>query len=138
MQAGIAPKGFGGRHYDRSPSPLSLAGGGTQSLLGTGGVLSGVADILGFGGGNSPFSDIEGSNSRGGGSLLKKAIGIANAIKNAKRLGKDGLKQEGLQVLRGGLEQIQRGGVSGLANTVMPKTNTAAGNTTVASLKRGL
>ena len=138
VQAGIAPKGFGGRHYDRSPSPLSLAGGGTQSLLGTGGVLSGVADILGFGGSNSPFSDIEGSNSRGGGSLLKKAIGIANAIKNAKRLGKDGLKQEGLQVLRGGLEQIQRGGVSGLANTVMPKTNTAAGNTTVASLKRGL
>ena len=135
VRAGVAPKGFGGRHYDRSPSPLSLAGGGTSSVFGTGGVLS---DLLGFGGGNSPFSDIEGANGSGGGSLLKRAIQTANRFRNLKNLNKEGLRQEGLQILRGGLESISRGGVSGLANTVFPKTNTGTNTVTAAQLKKGL
>jgi len=135
VRAGVAPKGFGGRHYDRSPSPLSLAGGGTSSVFGTGGVLS---DLLGFGGGNSPFSDIEGANGSSGGSLLKRAIQTANRFRNLKNLNKEGLRQEGLQILRGGLESISRGGVSGLTNTVFPKTNTGTNTVTAAQLKKGL
>jgi hypothetical protein len=133
VQTGIAPKGFGGRHYDQSPSPLSLAGGGTTSVFGVGGVLS---DLAGFGGGKNPFSDIESQNGSGGGSLLKRAIQFANRLKNAKNLSKEGLRQEGLQILKGGLGAISRGGVSGLAGLVMPKNNTGTNDTTKATLKR--
>lgn len=133
VQAGIAPKGFGGRHYDQSPSPLSLAGGGTTSVFGVGGVLS---DLIGFGGGKNPFSDIESQNGSGGGSLLKKALQFANRLKNSKNLSKEGLRQEGLQILKGGLGAISRGGVSGLAGLVMPKNNTGTNDTTKATLKR--
>jgi len=133
VQTGIAPKGFGGRHYDQSPSPLTLAGGGTTSLFGVGGVLS---DLAGFGGGKNPFSDIESQNGSGGGSLLKRAIQFANRLKNAKNLSKEGLRQEGLQILKGGLGAINRGGVSGLAGLVMPKNNTGTNDTTKATLKR--
>lgn len=133
VQTGIAPKGFGGRHYDQSPSPLTLAGGGTTSLFGVGGVLS---DLAGFGGGKNPFSDIESQNGSGGGSLLKRAIQFANRLKNAKNLSKEGLRQEGLQILKGGLGAISRGGVSGLAGLVMPKNNTGTNDTTKATLKR--
>lgn len=133
VKAGISPKGFGNRHYDKTPSPLSLAGGGTSSLLGTGGVLSG---LLGFGGSANAFSDIEGSNRAGGGNLLSMAIQTANRIKNLKKLSKDGLRQEGLQILSGGLQTVASGGVSGLANTIFPKTNTGTNNVTTAQLKR--
>jgi hypothetical protein len=33
-------------HYDNSPSPLTALGGGTQSILGPGGLVEGVGGIL--------------------------------------------------------------------------------------------
>jgi len=44
-------KGFGDLHYDRSPSPLTPAGGGTNSILGPGGILSAADEIVGDAGG---------------------------------------------------------------------------------------
>lgn len=38
-------KGFGDLHYDHTPSPLTPAGGGTQSILGPGGLLDTVGSI---------------------------------------------------------------------------------------------
>lgn len=38
--------GFGQEYYDKAPSPLSLAGGGTETIFGPGGVLDGITDIL--------------------------------------------------------------------------------------------
>lgn len=38
--------GFGELHYDRSPSPLSSLGGGTNSILGPGGIVEGVSDVI--------------------------------------------------------------------------------------------
>lgn len=35
-------KGFADLHYDKSPSPLTAAGGGTNSILGPGGIVSAV------------------------------------------------------------------------------------------------
>ena len=35
-------KGFGELHYDQAPSPLTPAGGGTQSIIGPGGVLNAI------------------------------------------------------------------------------------------------
>lgn len=37
--------GFGDLHYDHSPSPLTPAGGGTQSIFGQGGIVQSVSDI---------------------------------------------------------------------------------------------
>lgn len=38
-------KGFADLHYDKSPSPLSVAGGGTNSILGPGGILAAADEI---------------------------------------------------------------------------------------------
>lgn len=40
-------KGFADLHYDKSPSPLTPAGGGTNSILGPGGILSAIDSIVG-------------------------------------------------------------------------------------------
>jgi hypothetical protein len=37
--------GFANAHYDKSPSPLTPAGGGTRSILGPGGVLESASEI---------------------------------------------------------------------------------------------
>ena len=81
MQTG-APAGFGKEHYDRTPSPNSLAGGGSTSLLGTGGVLSDL-----FGANDGPYTYIGSAigGSRGG-ITLGSLIRTANRLKNAKRL----------------------------------------------------
>ena len=34
-----SPKGFATQHYDKTPSPLTVGGGGTSSLFGGGGVI---------------------------------------------------------------------------------------------------
>ena len=47
VSEGVAPKGFATEHYDKTPSPLSLAGGGTASLFGQGGVAAGAQDVFG-------------------------------------------------------------------------------------------
>jgi hypothetical protein len=44
-------KGFADLHYDKSPSPLTPAGGGTNSILGPGGILSAADEIFGDAGG---------------------------------------------------------------------------------------
>ena len=121
VKAGVSPKGFATRHYDRSPSPLSLAGGGTTSLLGVGGVLTGIGSMFGLNGNRDAFTDIE--SGKGKGSFLKTAIETANRLRNAKKLGKEGLRQEGYQILSDSITAIGRGGVGGLANTVFPRGN---------------
>lgn len=39
--------GFGILHYDQSPSPLTPAGGGTNSITGPGGILNAIDNVLG-------------------------------------------------------------------------------------------
>jgi hypothetical protein len=39
-------KGFADLHYDTTPSPLSVAGGGTRSLLGPGGIFDTADDVI--------------------------------------------------------------------------------------------
>ena len=67
----IIPSGFGEYRYDQVPSPNSIAGGGSSSLFGTGGVLAGAATTLG---------NIQSGN------YLGALITGANTIKNSKGL----------------------------------------------------
>jgi hypothetical protein len=133
VTAGTAPKGFATRHYDKTPSPLSLAGGGTTSVFGVGGVLGG---LFGLSGDKSAFSDIEGGGVSGPGSLLRTAIQTANRLKNLKRLSKEGLREEGYNIIKEGIGRVGGTSVSGVANTLFPKNTPNANNVTQAILKR--
>ena len=102
VQANGAPAGFGKEHYDKTPSPNSLAGGGSTSLLGTGGVLSGL-----FGANDGPYTYIGSQlGSNRGKITLGSIIRTANRLKNAKNLSKEGLKQEGFNILTGAIGRI--------------------------------
>jgi len=104
---GSTPKGFGQEHYDKTPSPNSLAGGGASSLLGVGGVLAGGFGVL---------DDIT-SGKANFGTVLK----AANTVKNAGGLSLGGVKGE---LIGAGLDAIgQTAGidVSGVAGVAFPK-----------------
>ena len=132
ISANGAPQGFGEEHYDKTPSPNSLLGGGSTSLLGDGGVLSGL-----FGAGDGPHTYI-GSQLGAGkrGLTFASIITTANRIKNAKRLSKEGLRQEGFNILTGAIGRI--GGTAdssyGVPNTFIGRSATNIGN----ALRKGL
>lgn len=80
------PKGFASLHYDTTPSPLSVGGGGVANLLGDGGVLDGLESIFGDVAGGAAFASP--------GAFLSTAIESINTYKNFRGLGKDSLKRE--------------------------------------------
>jgi|TARA_X000000950_G_scaffold284123_1_gene386551 hypothetical protein len=113
------PKGFAEEHYDKTPSPNSLLGGGASSLLGVGGVLAG-----GFG----VIDDITGGNVSFG-TVLK----AANTIQNAGNLSSSGI---GGELLGEGISAIGRTtgiDVSGVSNVAFPKGAGGGSTTTVAA-----
>jgi len=114
------PKGFGTEYYDKSPSPLSLLGGGTKSLFGQGGVLAGIGSIAG---------DLASGNFNLG-TLIKGA----NVLRNAKSLTKEGIRQEGFGVLKSAIGATVGIDVSGVANTVFPKKSGNGQNQTTTAL----
>lgn len=87
------PERFTAVYYDTSPSPLSIAGNGTNTIFGRGGILAGASAIFG-----------------GEGTILEKAILGANVLRNAKSITKGGLKQEGYSILTGVLGNVQQTG----------------------------
>ena len=110
---GAAPKGFATEHYDKTPSPLTLGGGGTSSLFGVGGVASGAADV---------FGDITSGNAFSSpGALLGTVLKAGNLARNAKSLSSEGLRQEGFGILKGALGDISGAPVGGVANSFFPK-----------------
>lgn len=57
-------RGFADLHYDKAPSPLTVAGGGTNSILGPGGIVNAANEII-----------TDGSNKNFGSALFK--LGVA-------------------------------------------------------------
>lgn len=113
-----SPKGFATLHYDTVPSPLSVAGGGTATLLGPGGVLDGLESI---------FGDVSSGTTFGSfGGFLGTAIKAVNTYQNARGLSKDGLKAEAVNILSNP-QNIQRGvsTVSGVVGAVFPKNSSS-------------
>jgi hypothetical protein len=107
-----SPAGFGADHYDQTPSPLSLAGGGTVSLLGVGGIADGINRIA-----------------SGEANILE----TINTFTNVKQLSAEGLRQEGISAITGGLAQFAKTNVSGLPNTNIPKSQNGTANKTPTS-----
>ena len=118
-----SPKGFATAHYDKTPSPLTIGGGGTSSLFGGGGVLGGISDVLG---------DIAGGQFN-----LGTALTAFNTFKNAKNLTKEGLREEGFNILKGAITNIGKENVGGLSNINIPKTSGNGGSASVTSTNGG-
>lgn len=84
-------QGFAEIHYDQTPSPLSSVGGGTTSILGPGGLVEGVSDVV---------------ENLSTGNFLGAALGAvrtANNFKNTslKDVAAGELAQIGKDILRG-------------------------------------
>ncbi len=80
------PTGFATLHYDRTPSPLSVMGGGTAGFFGAGGVLAGGLDVFGDIASGDAFANPF--------ALIGTAIKAKNTVENAKQLTKEGVRRE--------------------------------------------
>lgn len=103
-------QGFSEIHYDNTPSPLTSIGGGTRSILGPGGLVEGVGDVV---------SNLQNGN------LLGAALGAFRTGKNFK--GAD-------------LKAIARGEFEQTAKDILRGQNTQSSIfvPTQASIKEGL
>lgn len=106
IEDGNAPKGFGTTHYDTTPSPIGA--GSATSLFGSSGVLAGGASVLG--------------DLASGKADLGTLLTAARTVNNAKKLTKEGLRNEAYQVVGQTIRTATGTNVSGLANTSFPKS----------------
>lgn len=119
------PPGFASEHYDTTPSPLSVAGGGTRTVFGPGGVLAGVEQVFGAVASGAAFDSPL--------NFLSTAISAVNTYQNAKNLTKAGVSQEFQNIATKGLQRVATAGTSSVNNTVFPVNDTGNANITVAS-----
>jgi hypothetical protein len=123
-----SPQGFANLHYDSSPSPLSVAGGGISSLTGSGGVLDGLEQIFGAVSSGTAFDSPA--------SALGTIAKTINTYENIKDLDARSLGQEAVNILSSpqGAETIANT-ISGVSGAIFPKSNTEQ-TTTSATQKR--
>ena len=114
-----SPATFAQSHYDNTPSPLGIEGGGVESLFGSGGVLDGIGATL--------------DNLRNG-NLLGALITGRNTIRNGEKLTFDSIKNEGLNILTGAVQDAltDPGGVPNI-NFAKNNGNGGSNQTTEAS-----
>lgn len=112
------PAGFASTHYDVTPSPLTVPGGGVSNVFGAGGIFDGGSSVLGeFGSGEADL-----------GTLLT----AANTAKNFNRITEEGLIAEGLSIFNTVVTAAGKQTVGGVPGTHFPKDG-GSGNTTVAT-----
>ncbi len=86
------PPGFATINYDKEPSPLTVLGGGTNSIFGPGGVIDGIGSVIG---------DIR-NNQVGLGTILR---GI-NTYNNARKIKKGAVKEELKGIAKKGVLEV--------------------------------
>jgi hypothetical protein len=112
-----SPKGFASLHYDNVPSPLSVAGGGTATVTGEGGVLDGLEQIFGDLTKESTFNTF--------GGFLGTAIKTINTYKNVQGLSKESIKGEVINILSNPASIATAvSTVGGVIGAVFPKSST--------------
>jgi hypothetical protein len=121
------PPGFAQEHYDNTPSPLSLLGGGTRTLFGQGGVLAGAEAVFGSLGSGGAFNSPA--------NFISTAITAVNTYQNAKSLSSVGVRSELTNIAIRGLQSISSIGLSGIQNISFPVNNpTASTQATISNL----
>ena len=71
--------GFATINYDNSPSPLTVLGGGTNSVFGPGGVVDGIGSVI---------RNVQSGN------ILGAILSASNTYNNAKKIKKSAVKEE--------------------------------------------
>ena len=71
--------GFATIHYDNEPSPLTVLGGGTNSIFGPGGVVDGIGSVI---------RNVQSGN------ILGAILSASNTYNNAKKIKKSDVKEE--------------------------------------------
>ena len=117
VSEGTSPKGFATEHYDHTPSPISA--GSSASLFGSSGVLAGGTSVLG--------------DLASGKADLGTLLTAARTVNNAKKLTKEGIRNEAYQVAGKTIRTATGTNVSGLANTSFPKSGGTGSQTTEAT-----
>ena len=109
------PAGFGTPdHYDVTPSPISLKGGGT---LGIDGIFGSALDLYDYITKGKNFSN-----------PFEAAIAAANLFGNIRNLDSDSLRAGGFKILTGAIGDVAGIDVSGVSQTFFPKSNGRGGN----------
>lgn len=114
VQQGI-PKNFGTEYYDKSPSPLTLLGGGKVGLFGQGGILAGAADIVGGIATGDAFKNPS--------AFLGTLVKGASVLKATKSLSKESIRREAFGLVEGAVTSATGINVGGVANVVFPKSS---------------
>jgi len=108
------PAGFGTQdHYDVTPSPISLEGGG---VLGIDGIFGAGLDLYDYITKGKNFSN-----------PLQAGIAAANLFRNVRNLNSDSLKAGGYSILTGAIGSAAGIDVSGVSQTFFPKSGGSGG-----------
>ena len=83
--------GFATIHYDHEPSPLTVLGGGTNSIFGPGGIVDGVGSVM---------RNIDGGN------YLGAILAASNTYNNAKKIKKSAVKEELKGIAKKGVLEV--------------------------------
>ena len=83
--------GFATIHYDNEPSPLTVLGGGTNSIFGPGGVVDGIGSVI---------RNVQSGN------ILGAILGASNTYNNAKKIKKSGVKEELKGIAKEGVLEV--------------------------------
>ena len=96
--------GFATLNYDNSPSPLSVLGGGTNSIFGPGGIVDGVGSVI---------RNVENNN------ILGAILSASNTYNNAKKMKKSDVKEELKGIAKDGVLEVgkQAGSITNPVST---------------------
>jgi hypothetical protein len=83
--------GFATINYDNSPSPLSVLGGGTNSVFGPGGVVDGIGSVI---------RNVQSGN------ILGAILGASNTYRTAKKIKKSDVKEELKGIAKDGVLEV--------------------------------
>ena len=83
--------GFATINYDKEPSPLTILGGGTNSIFGPGGIVDGIGSVI---------------RAKESGNFLGAVLGAVNTYNNAKKIKKKDVKAELKGIAKKGIQEI--------------------------------
>jgi len=83
--------GFATVHYDNSPSPLTVLGGGTNSIFGPGGIVDGVGSVI---------RNVQSGN------ILGAILSASNTYNNARKIKKSDVKEELKGIAKDGILEV--------------------------------
>ena len=115
--------GFATINYDRSPSPLTILGGGTNSIFGPGGIVDGIGSVI---------------RNVSTGNVLGAILAASNTYNNAKKIKKKDVKEELKGIAKDGILEVgkQAGTITNpVAQFTVGATAAVAAGAVVASAK---